>query len=183
LGTSRNYVILAKSGVTNVPISIVTGDIGVSPIDGTAITGFTLSTHSSNRYATSAQVTGKIYAADGAVPTPLILTTAITDMESAYTDAASRTPTAINLGNGAIGGMNLAPGVYAWTVDLLITSDLTLTGGPCAVFILQMKRDCLVAAKVRIILAGGVQAANIFWQAEGTLELGESAHLEVRTPS
>jgi hypothetical protein len=112
----------------------------------------------------------------------MTLTRAVSDMEAAYADAAERTPTTINLGNEAVGGMNLAPGVYSWTVDLLITTDLTLTGGPCAVFILQIKRDCLVAAKARVTLAGGVQAANFFWQVEGMMELGESAHMEVRAP-
>ena len=47
LGTPSNFVILAKSGISTVPPSAITGDIGVSPIDSTAITGFSLTLKSS----------------------------------------------------------------------------------------------------------------------------------------
>ena len=40
LGTAGNFVILSKSGISTVPSSVLTGDIGVSPIAHTAITGF-----------------------------------------------------------------------------------------------------------------------------------------------
>ena len=88
LGTAGNFVILAKSGISTVPTSVVTGDIGVSPIESTAITGFSLSLAAASPFATSAMITGKVYAPGYADPTPANLTTAIGDMETAYTDAA-----------------------------------------------------------------------------------------------
>ena len=58
LGTAGNVAILAKSGISTVPNSAVTGDISVSPIDHTGITGFSKTLDSTNVFATSAQVTG-----------------------------------------------------------------------------------------------------------------------------
>jgi hypothetical protein len=78
LGTAANYVILTTAGVTNVPGSDIIGDIGVSPIAATGITGMALVLEDPTMpYSTSAEVTGKIWAADYHVPTPATLTTAI----------------------------------------------------------------------------------------------------------
>ena len=113
LGTAGNFVILAKSGISTIPTSAITGDIGVSPIDSTAITGFSLILTAGSPFATSAQITGKVYAPDYAAPTPDNLTTAIGDMQTAYTDAAGRTtPDFTELGAGQIGGLTLVPGLY-----------------------------------------------------------------------
>ena len=91
LGTAGSFAILSKSGISTVPTSRVTGDIGVSPIARIAITGFSETMDSTNTFSTSTQVVGKIYAADYTPPTPSNMTTAVSDMEIAYTDAAGRT--------------------------------------------------------------------------------------------
>ena len=70
LGTAGNYAILAKSGISSVPNSVITGDIAVSPITATAITGFSLTQDATNVFSSSTQITGKAYAADYASPTP-----------------------------------------------------------------------------------------------------------------
>jgi hypothetical protein len=108
LGTAKNYAILAESGISTVPTSAITGNLGISPAAATFITGFSLIADSTNVFSTSPQVTGKVYAADYAVPTPSDLTTAIADMQLAFTDAAERAPNVTELGAGSIGGMNLA---------------------------------------------------------------------------
>ncbi len=77
LGTAAHFAILTKTGITNVPISNITGDLGVSPIAASSITGFSLVADSTNRFSRSSQVTGKIYAANYAAPTPANLTTAV----------------------------------------------------------------------------------------------------------
>src|SRR5580692_5848388 len=60
LGTAGNYVILSKSGISTVPTSAITGDIGVSPAAATFITGFSpLTASASNVFSMSSQVTGK----------------------------------------------------------------------------------------------------------------------------
>jgi hypothetical protein len=163
LGTAGNFVILAKSGISTIPTSAVTGDIGVSPIDSTAITGFALNLTAGSAFATSAQITGKVYAPGFAAPTPVNLTTAIGDMQTAYTDAAGRTtPDFTELGAGQIGGLTLVPGLYKWGTDVLISSDVTLSGGPNDVWISQIAGKITQANGTMIHLSGGALAANIF---------------------
>jgi hypothetical protein len=179
LGTAGNFVILAKSGISTVPPSAITGNIGVSPVTSTAITGFALSLTADNPFATSTQVTGNVYAPDYAAPTPANLTTAIGDMQTAYTDAAGRSdPDFTEKGQGQIGGLTLVPGLYKWSTDVLISSDVTLNGGPNDVWIFQIAGKITQASGTQIHLTGGASAANIFWQAFGDVSLGTSAHFE-----
>jgi len=179
LGTAGNYVILSKSGITNVPTSAVTGDIGVSPITSTAITGFDLILDASGTFSTSSQVTGHIFAADYASPTPSNLTTAISDMETAYTDAAGRvTPDYTVLGAGNISGLTLVPGLYKWGTGVLISADVTLHGGPNDVWIFQIAEGITMETNTKIILTGGALPKNIFWQSFGNVEIRVGAHFE-----
>ena len=115
LGTASNYVILTKTGIASVFDSDITGDVGVSPIHASAITGFGLTMDPSGQFSTSSQINGKAYAADYAPPTPSELTTAVDDMETAYADAVGRPnddTTRTNLGGGNNSGEVLTPGVY-----------------------------------------------------------------------
>jgi hypothetical protein len=168
LGTAGNYVILSKSGISTSPPSTITGNLGVSPIDSTAITGFSLILDGSGQFSTSSQVTGKVCASDYAVPTPANLTAAVGDMRTAYTDAAGRTlPDHTELGSGNIGGMTLAPGLYKWSTDVTIPTDVTLTGGANEVWIFQIAGNLTIAGAKSVLLSGGAQARNIFWQVAG----------------
>ena len=179
LGVAGNFVALAQTGISTVPSSILTGDIGVSPISHTAITGFSTTTDSSNTFATSTQVVGKIYAADYAVPTPAYMTSAIDDMSLAYNDAAGRSlPNFTELGSGQIGGLTLVPGLYKWGSNVLISSNVTLSGGPNDVWIFQIAGNITQAASSQVTLAGGALAKNIFWQTAGSVAMGTSAHFE-----
>jgi hypothetical protein len=178
LGTSGDYAILAKTGIDTVPPSVITGDIGCSPAAATYVTGFSLTADSTTAFATSSQVTGKVYASSYASPTPSDLTTAISDMETAFTDAAGREPDFTERGAGNIGGLTLVPGTYQWSTGLLIPTDVTLSGDATAVWIFQVAEDLTVANGTDVLLAGGAQPENIFWQVSGTAELGTTAHLE-----
>jgi hypothetical protein len=179
LGAAGNFAILAKSGISSVPTSAVTGDIGVSPIDATAITGFSLTHGAASPFATSAQITGKAYAPDYSAPTPVNLTAAIGDMQTAYTDAAGRTtPDFTELGAGEIGGLTLVPGLYKWGTDVLISTDVTLNGSATDVWIFQIAGKLIQANGKRIILTGGALPQNIFWQCFGTVTIGTTAHFE-----
>ena len=178
LGSSDNYVILAKTGISSVPNSVITGNIGVSPIDSTAITGFSLSVDATNQFSESTQVIGKAYAPDYASPTSSNLTTAVSNIETAFTDAAGRAPDYTELYTGDISGQTLTPGVYKWGTGVLINSDVTLHGGANDVFIFQIAKGITQAAGTRIILTGGAQAKNIFWQSCETVAIGTGAHFE-----
>jgi hypothetical protein len=178
LGTAIDYVILAASGVSTVPPSAITGNIGVSPVAATYITGFSLIADTTNAYSTSSQVTGKVYAADYTPPTPSNLATAVGDMQLAFTDAAGRTPTVIELGGGNISGMTLAPGIYKWGTGVQIATDVTLAGKATDVWILQIAQELTMSSGAKIILSGGALSKNVFWQVAGLVDLGTTAHLE-----
>jgi hypothetical protein len=177
LGAAGNYVILAKSTITDVPTSAITGDIGLSPAATSYITGFGLT--NATGYATSPQITGKIYAADMVAPTSTNLTTAVNNMLTAYTDAAGRPlPDFTELGAGNIGGKILVPGLYKWTTTVSLPSNVTISGGANDVWIFQISGDLNQSAAVLITLSGGAQAKNIFWQVAGQAVIGLNAHFE-----
>ena len=168
LGSAGNFVILAKAGISTTGTTSIVGNIGVSPVAATYITGFGLTMDSSTQFSTSSLVTGKVYAADYASPTPTVMTTAISNMQTAYTDAAGRTlPDSTELGAGNIGGMTLAPGLYKWSSGLLIPTDVTLSGSSNSIWIFQIAQNLDVSDGVHVLLSGGAQANNIFWQVAG----------------
>lgn len=112
----------------------------MSPAATSYITGLALVDFTG--YATSSQVTGKVFAADMVTPTSVNLTTAVNNMISAYNDAAGRpTPDFLELGTGNIGGMTLTSGLYKWTSTVTIPTNLTLSGGPDDVWIFQIAGD------------------------------------------
>lgn len=178
LGTAINYVILAKSAITTTGTTAVTGDLGLSPAAASYITGFAL-TSPPTTYSTSARVTGKVYAANYAVPTPANLTTAVLDMQTAYVAAAGRAiPDFVNLGAGNIQGMTLVPGLYKWSTGVLIPSAVTLSGGANDVWIFQIAQGLTVSNGAIITLTGGAQAKNVFWQVAGAATLGTTSQFK-----
>jgi hypothetical protein len=174
LNTAGAYVILSKSGISTTGVTSVVGDMGVSPITATAITGFALTTPST--FSTSSLVTGKVWAANYAVPTPANLTTAILDMQTAYTNAAGRTsPDFTELGAGNINGMTLAPGLYKWGTGVSLPGSVTLNGDATAVWIFQIGQNLTVGNGAIVNLTGGALASNVFWQVAGQATLGTTA--------
>ena len=177
LGTSGDYVILAQSAINNSSTSAITGDVALSPAAASYITGMALT--AATGYATSTQVTGKVYAADMADPTPINLTTAVGDMVAAYDDAAGRpSPDFLELGTGNLGGKTLSPGLYKWTSTVTLPSDVTISGGADDIWIFQISGDLMMSSAVQITLEGGAQAKNIFWQIAGQATIGTNAHFE-----
>jgi len=178
LGTAGDFVILSKSGISTTGVTQIVGNIGVSPIDSTAITGFGLIMNSSGAFSKSTLVTGKVYAADYAPPTPSMLSTAIGDMQTAYTDAAGRAAGVTELGSGNIGGLTIVPGVYKWGTGVIIPTDVILSGDENAVWIFQIAQTLNISSSKKVILMGGAQAKNIFWQVAGLVDIGTTAHFE-----
>jgi hypothetical protein len=173
LGLASNFVILSKSGITDVYRSSITGDIGTSPITGAAI------------HVTCGEVAGTIYTVNAAGPLPCRvinasrLTTAVLNMQTAYIDAAGRSnPNYLNLGAGNIGGKTLSPGLYKFTTGVTIPTNVTISGGPNDVWIFQVAGTLSMSSAMRITLAGGALAKNIFWQVSGAVTLGTTSHFE-----
>ncbi len=179
LGTAGNYVILAKTAISTVPASAITGDIAVSPAAATFITGFDLVLDATTTFSTATQVTGRVFAASYTAPTPTLLTVAVSNMEGAYTDAASRpNPNFLELGTGNIGGRTLVPGLYKWTSTVTIPQNVTLAGGANDVWIFQTTGDLTMAVGKQVILSGGAQAKNVFWQVAGKVAFAGTSHFE-----
>jgi hypothetical protein len=154
LGTAASFAVLAASTVTNTGATSVTGDLGLSP--GTAVTGFPPGT-----------VIGTLHAADAAAAQ------AQADLTIAYNDTAGRTGGTLLAGN--LGGRTLTPGLYTSTSSLEISSgDLVLDarGDINAVFLFQMGSTFTMTSGRQIILSGGAQAANVFWQVGSSATLG-----------
>jgi Ice-binding-like len=184
LGSAANYAILAKTGVSTVPASVVTGHVGLSPAARTALTGWSLIADSADEYFTSSQVTGggKLYAADNVGGTTSVdLTTAVGDMQTAYTDAAGK-PAGVgpnlNLGAGTVAGQTLAPGTYTWGSNVNITTNLTLNGSATDIWIFQIAGTLDMATATSVIMAGGALAKNVFWQVSGAVTVGANTHFE-----
>ncbi len=172
LGIAGDFAILSKTGVTSVYKSSITGDIGTSPITGAAMV------------LSCGEVTGNIYSVDAAGPACKItsatrLGIAVLNMQAAYTDAAGRVnPDFLNLGAGNIGGKTLTAGLYKFTSALVIPTDITISGSPTDVWIFQVAGTLNMSSAVRITLAGGAQAKNIFWQTSGAVTIGTTSHFE-----
>jgi hypothetical protein len=171
LSTSR-FAILAETEITDVPTSHITGDVGLSPAARSYITGLT-----------PPQVVGTIFAASDGGATAVMLTQAQGDLTTAYNDAAGRTPvptgTFLNPGSGNVGGMTLVPGLYKFTSAALISgSDLTLSGSASDVWIFQIGSTLTVADGINVVLAGGAQASNIFWQVASYAALGTTVSFQ-----
>jgi hypothetical protein len=177
LGTAGNYVILAKTAINNNPTSDITGDLGLSPAATSYITGLSLTDFTG--YATSAQITGKIYAADMVSPTSTNLTTAVENMITAYNDAAGRPfPDFLELGTGNLGGKTLASGLYKWTSTVTLPTDVNISGGADDIWIFQISGDLNMSSAVNVTLTGGAKAENIFWQVAGEATFGATSHFE-----
>ncbi|KAJ7040890.1 antifreeze protein [Mycena alexandri] len=179
LRTAANYAILSKSGVSTVPPSVITGSIGTSPIAATGLTGFSLTVDPTGQFSTSAQVVGELFAASYSAPTPSILTVAIGDMGTAFTDATGRvSPNFSNLANGAIGGLVLTPGLYKWTSSVTVGNDVTISGAATDTWIFQVAGTLTVVAGKKMVLAGGALAGNIVWVVTGSVSVAAGAHIE-----
>jgi hypothetical protein len=179
LGSAGDYVILAKSGISTVPSSAITGAIAVSPITAAAMTGFGLIMDSTGTFSTSSpQLTGNAYGSDYTNPTPSELTTAVLDMQRAYIDAASRPVSGLtyqDLKGGLIGGETLTPGVYNFGSYVLINgADVTFSGA--GKFIIQVSGSVVQFAGVT--LTNGAKAENIVWQVAGEVIVDTGKHME-----
>ena len=168
LGTAANFAILSVNALTNIPPSVVTGNVGLTVAKGSLIG------------LTCAEVTGQIFSRDNSGP-PCRVTDAAglaqgeIDADNAYADAVGRTPDYSELGGGDIGGLNLGPATYRWSTGVSIPTNATLTGGPNDVWIFRIAMGLNVAPGVQIVLKGGALPQNIYWVPTATAQLGATS--------
>ncbi len=172
LNSVARFGIIAGVGVSNNAgfSEIHDLDVGIYPGVRSSVTGF----------PPAIVVNGAIYAADDLTPpgTPEMLLQAKNDLTAAYNFAKGATTPAPNAVSGDIGGLTLVPGIYKTTSTLLIQSgNLTLDaqGDPNAVWIFQIGTGFTTVggAGGSVILSGGAQAANVFWQTGSSATIGD----------
>jgi len=172
LGTAGNFAVLSKAKVTTTGATSITGDVGISPAAASILEGFSQTLDGSGQFSTSTYVTGKIYAADYTAPTPSTLTTAVSAMEAAYTDASGRSPDELDRLGGTLPlGTTFVPGIYKWGTDVNITGDITLLGSATDVWIFIITGNLDISSAKSVLLSGGAIPANVFWAVAGTTTL------------
>jgi hypothetical protein len=172
-----DFAILAKTAITSTGVTHITGDVGISPNNASSITGFGLIEDPCGTFWTSSLVTGRIFGSTDVAPTPAMLTQAVGEMQTAYTDAAGRAADTTELFAGDLQGQTLTRGVYKWTGNVQVSAgSVTFSGSSTDVWILQIAGSFdLVGA---VALSGGAQARNIFWQVAGQVTLESGAAMQ-----
>jgi len=159
LGNAASFSVLAATTVTNTGVTVITGNVGVSP--GTSITGFPPGIVNSP---------STIYSA-GTVPA-----NAETDALTAYTFAVAQAPTTVLTGQD-LGGKTLTPGVYFFLSSAQLTGTLTLDaqGDPNAFFFFQIGSTLTTASNSKVLYINGVQPCNVVWAVGSSATLGTSS--------
>jgi hypothetical protein len=153
LGGAGNFAVLAGTTVTNTGPTWITGELGVSP--GTAVTGFPPGTSGVQHKGDSVALTAQ------------------TNLTAAYTNAAAQPCPGTNNFTGVnLGGKTLVPGVYCQTTAPTLTGTLTLNGS--GVYIFQIGSTLVTASGASVVLMGGAQPCQIFWQVGSSATIATS---------
>lgn len=179
LGAATNFAIRAGTGVSNVPTSTITGDVGLSPAAGTLYSGLTC-----------AEVTGTIYSVDGTGPAPCVvgnlglMTTVENDARTAF-NHTSALPGATPIGPD-LAGLNLVAGLYslgAAATNLSGTLTLNAQSDPNAVWIFQASSTLLTSSSSTVQftnLPPGTTAAqlacNVYWTVGSSATIASSTN-------
>ncbi|MFH1530004.1 MAG: ice-binding family protein [Pseudomonadota bacterium] len=174
LSSSAAFAILASAAITNIPTSVITGDIGLIPDTGANISGF-------SDPETCPEVAGTMYVVDAAGPAcalidPTLLANAKIDAGVAFAnarDAARGTPQSVS---GNLNGLTLYPGLYESGSSLEISPGGFLTldgqGDGDAIFIIRSATSITTEATSEVVLTSGAKAANVYWTAGSAVTLG-----------
>src|ERR1017187_5377780 len=157
LKSATHFAILATATVTTTGGGIINGDVGLSPAGSQGIP--------------AGQINGTIY--NGGP----IAAQAEVDLNAAIIAASpAQLPGGINAG-AELGGQILVAGVYVSPSGAydMTSVDLTLNGGPNDVWVFQMASSLTVGVGRKVILTGGAQARNLFWQVGSSATLGTSS--------
>lgn len=181
LGSVAAFGIISGLGVSNNAgaSQIHNMDVGIYPGARSSITGFMAVDGGPGLI-----FNGAFYAADDAAPIPAMLLQAKNDLTAAYLQAEGATAPAPTTVSGDLGGLTLAPGIYKSTSTLLIQNgNLTLDaqGDPNAYWIFQIAAGFTTVggapypspAGGNVILSGGAQAKNVFWQVGTSAVIGD----------
>ncbi len=160
LGSAATFVVLAGSTVTNTGPTVITGgNLGLSP--GSAVTGFP----------------------PGALTSPAVMMVtdptaaqAELDLTTAYVYTAGLPGGAVLAGD--MSGLTFTPGLYKTSSTVILSAgNVTLDAGgdANAVFIFQIGSTLTTSGSTQVVLSGGAQAQNVFWQVSSSATLGTNS--------
>jgi hypothetical protein len=160
LASAAEVEIVAGSTVTNTGPTIITGaDLALSP--GSAVTGFPPGSltppavmHVTDPAAAQAQL----------------------DLTTAYLYTAGLPGGAVLPGD--MSGLTFSPGLYKTSSTVMLSAGnvtLDALGDVNAVFIFQVASTLTTIGSTQVILAGGAQAKNVFWQTGSSATLGTNS--------
>ncbi len=172
LGMADSFAILAATLISNVPASAISGDVGLSPAAGTNYTGL----------GTTDILTGTIYAVDisgpaGSVSNPTLLTTAKTDLVTAFDALGSQTCDVTYVGSSQdLIGLTLVPGVYC-ADSFALSGILTLNGAATDVWVFKSASTLITTGAANVVLISAVDPCYVWWQVGSSATLGVNTSL------
>ena len=160
MNSAATFEVLAGSTVTNTGPTIITGgNLGLSP--GSAVTGFP---------------PGTLTPPAVMLVTDPAAATAELDLTTAYLYTAGLPGGAVLPGD--LSGLTIAPGLYTNSSTVMLSAGnvtLDAQGDPNAVFIFQIGSTLTTLGGTQVILAGGAQAKNVYWQVSSSATLGTTS--------
>jgi hypothetical protein len=159
LGSASAFATLAGSTVSSTGLTIINGDLGVSP--GTAVTGFPPGVLNGDLFTGAASAAGQAKA----------------DLVAAFNEAAGRSTGSVSL-PGNLSGLTLFPGLYTNSTSVMLSAGavtLDAQGDPNAVFLFKMGSTLTTGPGTQVILSGGANPANIYWQVGSSATLGTTS--------
>jgi hypothetical protein len=162
LGTAQSFGVLGGSTVTNTGVTVITGNVGVSP--GSAITGFPPG---------GVTPPGTIHAGDA------VALQAQQDVTTSYNALNGLAPTK-DLTDQDLGGLTLLPGVYDFSSSAQLTGTLTLNGlgNSDALFVIRTGSTLTTASNSSIVLVNGADGCNVFFTVGSSATLGTGTAFE-----
>jgi hypothetical protein len=153
------YAVLGSTAISCIGTTTVAGNVGVAPAG--SVSGF----------PAPCSITSP------GNPTPHIndaaAVTAQADVTPAYNSLAAM-PCGTALTGFDLGGMTLAPGVYCFTSSAQLTGNVTLAGPANGLWVFQVGTALTTSTSSQVILSGGAQAKNVFWQVGTSATLGQT---------
>jgi len=177
LGSASNFAILASAAITDIPSSLITGDVGLTPDAGSFISGFSVP-------ASCPEVIGVMYKVDASGPACAVVNTTLLDNAKidagiAFINARAvvrGTPQAIA---GDLNGLTLYPGLYESGSTIEISPGgflyLDAQGDSSAVFIIRSANSITTESTSEVVLTKGARANNVYWTAGTAVTLGTSS--------
>jgi type VI secretion system secreted protein VgrG len=149
------FAVLGASTVTCTGVSLITGDLGVSP--GTAVTGF----------PAPCADTGTIHGGNAAAAAAKV------DLTAAFATLGAK-PCTGDLTGTDLGGLTLTPGVYCFSSSAQLTGILTLDaqGSPSAEWVFKMGSTLTTASASSVVFINGGNPCGAQWLVGSSATLG-----------